>query len=265
MESYAVQLKQQSQYFEELIRKAERRISSCTAPEDLKICVSNREKGFQYYRVDRDGKRRYLKKENMAMIAEVVQRDYDRAVLKKLVDARHQLECFLRHYDVNAAEEVYHKLCAARKVLVTPIVETEEEIIQKWKEEHVGGQNNYPAAGTYLTEQGEAVRSKSEKILADLFLKYGVPYVYEPTLRLQNGKVFYPDFMLLNVRKRKNVYWEHFGLISDGEYASKSLQKLREYDAGGLAVGKDILFSMESETMPLNLREVERKIKEHLI
>jgi hypothetical protein len=265
MENYANQLRNQSKYLESLIQQVDRHIRACTVPEHQKICVTNHKKSFQYYDVDKDGKRTYLKKENMAMVAAVAQRDYDRAVMKTLLDTRYLIERFLRKYDVDAIENVYNKLCDARKVLVTPIIKPDEEFIQSWKQTHIGGKNEYPASVTFLTEQGENVRSKSEKILADLFLKYGIPYTYEPQLCLENGKCFYPDFALLNVRTRKTIYWEHFGLISDGEYAKKTLQKLSLYEESGLVVGEDLLFSMESEVMPLNITLLEQKIHQSLL
>lgn len=265
MENFAMQLKHQSDYLEKLIRKVDGRIRTCTVPENQKVCVTNHKSGFQYYDVDKDGKRTYLKKENMAMVTAVVQRDYDRAVMKTLLDARYRIDRFLRQYDMDAIEDVYNKLCNARKVLVTPIIEPDELFIQSWKQKHVGHQNDYPAATTFLTEQGEKVRSKSEKILADLFQKYEIPYAYEPQLCLENGKYFYPDFALLNVRTRKTIYWEHFGLITDGTYASKAMQKLHAYEKDGLIIGENLLFSMESEVNPLDVRSVECKIEKNLL
>ncbi|MCR5687199.1 MAG: hypothetical protein K6G58_04195 [Lachnospiraceae bacterium] len=168
-------------------------------------------------------------------------------------------------YDPTAIYGVYDKLCDARKALVTPVIPTDEEYVREWMESHAGSRNDYPASATYLTERGEQVRSKSEKILADLFGKNGIPYCYEPELILSDGRNFYPDFALLNLRTRKTVYWEHFGLVSDGEYALKSFWKLYKYEADGFEVGKDILFSVESENMPLNQRELEKKIKRFLM
>ena len=79
------------------------------------------------------------------------------------------------------------------------------------------------------TKRGEYVRSKSEKILADLFYENGIPYQYEPAFRLINGKLVYPDFVLLNVRERKTFYWEHYGLASDETYSTKNIDKLCLY------------------------------------
>lgn len=176
-----------------------------------------------------------------------------------------QIEHFMKIYNPYAIEDVYNKLCDARKALITPIIPTNETFVRNWREMHMGNQNDYPMAATYLTQQGEYVRSKSEKILADLFLKYEIPYCYEPKLQLDNGKSLFPDFAVLNIRTRKTIYWEHFGLISDEKYASNALEKLHIYEANGWTLGDNLLYSLESENIPLNIKLLEQKINDYLL
>ncbi|MCR4999092.1 MAG: hypothetical protein K6A05_04540 [Lachnospiraceae bacterium] len=250
---------------EEMIIKVDRRMRQSKFNDKRKVRICAKKTGYQYYLEGDDSPRTYVKKENLATVQAIVQHEYDERVMKELRNTKYHIDRFLCQYDMDAIENVYNKLCDARKVLVTPIIETDEDFIQSWKQQHIGQQNDYPTASTFLTEQGEKVRSKSEKILADLFLKYGIPYTYEPQLCLENGKYFYPDFALLNIRTRKTIYWEHFGLITDGTYASKAMQKIHAYDEGGLIVGENLLFSMESEEIPLDVRRVEEKIEKYLL
>ena len=146
--------------------------------------------------------------------------------------------------------------------MVNPIVESEESFVKNWLKEHIGEMNPFPEETVYLTNKGEKVRSKSEKILADMFYKLNIPYVYEARLELKNLKIIYPDFTLLRMVDRKTVYWEHFGLADDGEYASKALKKCAVYESEGFVLGRDFLFSVESRSTPLNIRALEKKIKE---
>ncbi len=265
MEDYRLQLEEQARQVDELINLAEKRLNRSQKIEKQTIRISVRRNGFQYYRVDEDGRRVYVKKKDMQSVQRSLQRDYDEEVMEVLRTLRYRIGRFLELYDITAINGVYAKLCDARKSLVTPIIPTDEDYIKEWMQIHISQQNDYPKLTTYLTEQGEQVRSKSEKILADLFHKNNIPYRYEPALILRDGRALYPDFVLLNLRTRKTVYWEHFGLVSDGEYASKSFWKLYQYEADGLKIGRDILFSIESERVPLNLRELEKKIKENLL
>jgi len=265
MENYAKQLKEQVKQLDKLILEADRRIKVSKAPESKRIVVNKKRKSFQYYELDKKGKRVYIPKEYRQVVQEVVQRDYDEAVKRALVESKSHINRFLKHYDSDAVENVYNKLCEGRKVFVTPIIPTDEDYVREWKKTHIGQQNSYPMATSYLTEQGEQVRSKSEKILADLFLKHQIPYLYEPQLKLKNGSSIYPDFAVLNLQTRKTIYWEHFGLISDGEYASKALHKLQAYEENGFVIGKDILFTSESAQAPFDIKTVEKKIKAYLL
>ena len=265
MDNYVELLKEQVKQLDKLILEADRRIKVSKAPESKRIVVNKKRKSFQYYELDKKGKRIYIPKEYRQVVQEVVQHDYNESVKKVLLETRSHINRFLKHYDSDAVENVYNKLCEGRKVFVTPIIPTDEDYVREWKKTHIGQQNSYPMATSYLTEQGEQVRSKSEKILADLFLKHQIPYLYEPQLKLKNGSSIYPDFAVLNLRTRKTIYWEHFGLISDGEYASKALHKLQAFEENGFEIGRDILFTSESSQAPFDIKMVEKKIKAYLL
>ncbi len=103
-------------------------------------------------------------------------------------------------------KQVYDRESPERRKLITPLVSTDEQYIEQWYEEHKGGQNSFAKTTAYTTVKGETVRSKSEKMIADAYHAAGVPYVYEPTVMLSNGKTKYPDFAVLNVRLRKTMY-----------------------------------------------------------
>ena len=146
-------------------------------------------------------------------------------------------------------------------MLVDPIIIPDDELVLQWHERFKTEQNGFRDELQYQTDRGELVRSKSEKILADTFNKNDVPYVYEPMIKLKNGHTLFPDFALLNVRKRKTIYWEHFGLINDPEYAQRSMKKIDEYERNNLICGDNLIFSTESHESPLNLHLIENKIR----
>lgn len=52
-----------------------------------------------------------------------------------------------------------------------------------------------------LTNRGERVRSKSEKIIADCFFRKGIPYKYECPLYLKGLGIIYPDFTILSKKQ----------------------------------------------------------------
>lgn len=233
--------------------------------ENITIRTSNREKGFQYYRCFPGEKREYIKKSEMNQVALVVQDDYNKAVRNRLVHDKKVLKEFLAQYNPEGINDVYESLCDAKKRFVNPVFKPNNSFVEEWLNKQHGEKNSYPKENSFKTENGEYVRSKSEKILADMFKNKGIPYKYEPLLELNSREIVYPDFVLLNVRTRKTYYWEHLGYISDGDYASKNLMKLRKYEEAGYFIGDNLLLSMESAKNPLNIKEIEAKIESYLL
>ena len=265
IEDYSIQLKEQVAKLENLISETQRAANAIKIQDDRPVRISKRKNGYQYYLEKDDGKLEYIRESNIDKVKRIVQRDYYNVVLDKLLTMKYRIERFLKLYDISSIEDVYNNLSDARKALVKPLIPTDESYISEWRSMNRGGMNPFPEEGLYQTLRGEKVRSKSEKILADLFAKYEIPYSYEPQVILNDGRTVYPDFALLNVRTRKTIYWEHLGLITDGEYAKNALLKLHIYEQAGIGIGKDMIISMESVKIPLNLKYVEKKIKEYLI
>ena len=95
------------------------------------------------------------------------------------------------------------------------------------------------------------MRSKSELIIADLLRKKRIPYRHEYPLNLmdpetQHMKTIYPDFMILRVRDRKVLFWEHLGLLEKPDYFRKNLSKIRTYEMNGYLPGYSLIISFET-------------------
>ena len=175
-----------------------------------------------------------------------------------------QLSHFLKKYDAKALGKIYDRLCSGRKVFVVPMEISDAAYIKQWLEEHPGEQNPYPEKGKYETEQGEFVRSKSEKILADTLYKMKIPYRYEAQCILGNQRTVYPDFTCLNVSKRKTIYWEHLGLMEASDYEVKNYEKIESYEAHGILLGDQLIISMETNERPFNVNLIRSKIDRFL-
>ena len=59
------------------------------------------------------------------------------------------------------------------------------------------------------TNNGEKVKSKAEKQIADYFSDVGIKYVYEKRFTTRNGKTIHPDFYLPDY----DVFVEYWGLV----------------------------------------------------
>ena len=234
--------------------------------EELSLSFSkHRNKNYQYYLVDKKGHRTYIKKKEMDKARKIAQREYDKSVLKTSKELLYRATQFLKLYDFSELEKIYDELNEARKRLVEPVIMPIDQYISEWRKLHPGGANSFPFEEEFITDCGEMVRSKSEKIIADLFKKYDIPYVCEPEVTLFNGKCAYPDFAVLNKRTRKTYYWEHFGRIDFEDYCKRNFNKLNEYEKSDVLLMENLLVSMESKTMPLDIKQIEEKIKRYLL
>lgn len=83
--------------------------------------------------------------------------------------------------------------------------------------------------------------------------------------RIQKFISLYDIKEFLNTRTRKNIYWEHLGILSDMDYASKNFKKIHSYEKNGYLQGRDLIITMESSDAPIDVRLVEEKIREFLL
>ncbi len=265
METYKKELEKQLALLNKLVKLSDNNLKRyCDIPDEC-ILTSSRGNVHQYYRRDLEsGKRKYLRKNKLNEIRPIIQKEYERKLNNELHSQLSRVKSFLKNYDISMITDVYSKTCDAKRSLITPIIMPDEEYIEKWFHDNPSGQNTYPVKVTFETMNGENVKSKSEKIIADMLLKEGIPYVYEPRLSLDGGIYKYPDFATLNIGTRKTIYWEHFGRLSDEGYCLSNFNKLMIYERNGIVLGDNLIITMESEDMPLEIRSVKENIKSYL-
>lgn len=265
MQDFSKQLYEQLNELEELLSMSEKAMRKLTRLPQGRMFVKGSHGYPQYYFQDaKTAQIRYLHSSENKLITQLAQLDYERKLTSLLKKQKSILSHFLSTYDVNSIHALYDNLCLARKSIVTPVLLSDDAYVKSWLEEHPGNQNPYPEPGKYLTERGESVRSKSEKIIADELYKADIPYQYEPALELNGYNTIYPDFVVLNVKRRKTIYWEHFGLLDDMDYAQKGLRKIELYEKNGLFLGTDLILSMESTDETLDIRKIQEKIELYL-
>ena len=232
---------------------------------DYTLVQKKSNKCYQYYYRDETKNLIYIKADDKQLAKRLAQKEYYEKLLANLYAQEKSIERFLCKYNGTYLKDSYEGLADGKKRLVHPIEKTDDEFITEWRNRYIGEQNSYDFSVSYTTNKGEEVRSKSEKILADLFAKYGVIYKYEPEITLYNGRKAYPDFALLNIRERKTYFWEHFGLASDESYSDKNLAKLAKYEKSGILLGDNLIVSVEAEGIGIDIKLVEEKIKRLLM
>ena len=100
-----------------------------------------------------------------------------------------------------------------------------------------------------------------EKIIADKLYSMGIPYRYECPILMKNGIKVHPDFTVLKMPEREEVYLEHLGMMDDMEYVESVIRKLNTYEKNGIYLGIHLFITYETAKYPLSLRQLEELIK----
>jgi hypothetical protein len=231
-----------------------------------RLRIDNKKSKCQYYYMDRKENSsaghngRYMKKEELPLAKAIAQRDYDAIALKKAKERKKCIDTFINKYAKTDLKELYNKTHPQRRVLIETDVISDEEYVRRWLAVEYKGKSE--VEDDIVTERGECVRSKSEKIIADKLNMLNIPYRYEYPLMLDNGKTVYPDFTILKMPERKEVYFEHFGMIDDEEYFEHMIYKLNSYENNGIYMGINLFITYETSKKPLNTKTLNYKLKE---
>lgn len=120
---------------------------------------------------------------------------------------------------------------------------------------------------TYVSLNGEKVRSKSELIIADRLKSAGVMYVYEPPTALDEDglEIWHPDFLCLNSRTGRTMYWEHFGMLDNSDYRKSFSYKIERYAKAGILIGVNLIMTTECSEHQLNTEHIDILIKKFLL
>lgn len=230
-----------------------------------KIHVVNSGKRIQYYlRTDsKDKSGKYMSKKDTKQIRDYLQKAYDEKIIKCVYREIDILEKFVNQYKKSCTKirQTYATYPEVMKGLVIPIDYSDEDYINKWQTVPFT-KNPYISKNVeYKTERGEIVRSKSELNIANTLSKYHIPYKYECPVTLKNGGTVYPDFTILAMKSRKEIYWEHRGMMDDREYLKNTVKKMKQYTKNNIIVGINLILTEESLESPLGTDEIEAVIK----
>ena len=216
-----------------------------------------------YYYLKTDGSENILAvKDDQPLIEAIIQKQYYEKVLKVSKQESKALRNVLAHYPQKTAEDIYSTLSEERQKFVKPIIPTTEQFVKEWQEKPYKPKEFKEGPPIFETLRGERVRSKSEQIIADRLYVNGIPYKYECPLKI-NNKVIHPDFTILRISDRKELYHEHLGKTDDEKYQNDNVPRLNNYILGGYLLGDTLFLSFESSTTPLDVRVIDRMIQEH--
>ena len=201
----------------------------------------------------------------MELVRQLAQKKYNQSILKKAEIRLKQVKKITRDYSDDEIEQIYDKLHKERQLLVMPIEPTWEQKLAQWDGETYQGKEFYEGTAVIITEKGERVRSKSEKILADYFYRNNIIYKYEKPLFLKGYGTVYPDFTFLSRKTGEEIYWEHEGMMDKSDYAKTAVKKLESYQKNGIYLGERLIATFETEQTLLNSQIIQQLVQKYLL
>lgn len=217
----------------------------------------------QYYLRRENHQLEYISSKNQSKISSLVNAHYVRRVLPKLKKNYRAAKKFLELHSGLEEFQIAEALPIAMQQLNGNLFACRAAEVEAWQSKPYERNPRYMEHLIYESQRGEMMRSKSEVFIANRILAYKLPYKPECPLFIESiEKTWYPDFMLLNPRTLEVVIWEHFGLMSDPDYAKAACQKIKIYRDNGFVIGKNLIVTFEADGVPLTIKEIDKCIEE---
>lgn len=231
---------------------------------DLLVCPGSTKQSFRYYlrKNPQDKRGSYLNKTKAKEKAYFARKKYYKALLKNIDKELLALKSITKHQLSDSIIETYQALNPGVKRLIKPINVDDEEYIKKWKKQTYEGLGfDKKDTTAFYSELGERMRSKSEVLIANALTKSNLPYKYESPVAIKNGTSLYPDFTILDIKRRRTVYWEHLGKMGDVSYVMRNIWKLDEYKKIDIRLGINLFITYESSINALGTDDINRTIE----
>lgn len=226
--------------------------------------VTHNHGSVQFYHNKKKGdtKGEYIKKKDENIAVRLAQQDYDRKFIQYLMNKRTMLKNLLGSIKEISDKKIddmniYNSLSVDRKRLVDSHIIDDITYKEEWIKDNYLGKGFTENDPEIITEKGERVRSKSEKLIADKLYMMDIPYRYECPITLRGIGKIYPDFTILKVESRKEVILEHFGMMDNPDYSDKAIKKINMFEKNGYNMGDNLLCTFETSKTPINMKNVE--------
>lgn len=224
-------------------------------------------KVLQYYLITKKGDTigKYLQRSQNNFAEDLLTYEYNKKALSSLQNELKLITSLLSFCQKKSVEKLFTGFSKHKQKIIRPVTLSNKEYAEQWQAISYKGNPFDFSTSEFYTSKGERVRSKSEVIIADTLSRLNIPYRYEYPLELKNQNyTIYPDFCCLNLSTRKEIYWEHFGMMDDTEYATKAVNKINSMSSNGYFSGKNAIFTFETQVSPLNTKNLEKIIDEYL-
>lgn len=264
--TYENELEKRKIQLEKIIKSKQNKVNEKSHLKTAgKIRIVPHKNTMQFYLITKknDTTGKYLPRQKDDLAKALIQYDYDEKILRSAKRELGAIKNLLSHNKKSGIQKIFQRFSKNRKLFVDPVTLPDNDYETQWIAQKNTG-NDFFNSPEFLTANGEKVRSKSEVIIADTLSRMKIPYKYEVPLELKNGTTIYPDFCCLNLRTRQEVFWEHFGLMDDPDYISKTISKIQNMQESSYKLGENFIFTMEKPELPLNPKFVQKMVEKYL-
>ncbi len=263
MDGLKMMLQKEEIRLEKIIQETKNRLNQ--APEGT-LRLSKCQGKVQYYHGAGVNKRgTYISVVDRELPRKLAQKSYDEKLLCLALKRKNQIKSITKDYEDGEIETIYWKEHPERRKLIQPVEPTWKQKLTQWKSVEYKGKEFEEGLPVIMTEKGERVRSKSEKIMADYFYRHGIEYKYECPLYLKGMGMVYPDFTFLSEKSGEEIYWEHNGKMDDPTYAKKAVRKIQTYENNQIFLGERLILTYETEQNILSTAKIEQMVTRYLI
>ena len=209
-----------------------------------------------------DNSTSYIPVSNISLAKELAKKKELQLKLNVLKDKAYSLETIINY--PSTAENHYNAFRLNPRISTLLDYKVASDNINQWENDPFNQNPKYPEQLTFPCPSGNIVRSKSE-VFIDMALNANqIPYRYECELKL-GQQTFYPDFTLMHPLSGELLYWEHFGLMNNDDYAYSAFNKLKLYYNHGIIPGSNLIITFESKNKPFTYTEAEAALSFLLI
>lgn len=226
---------------ESIVKFSEKKISKL--PEG-RLRVSMKKGKPYFYHCQKNHSGKYLKAVDFPLCVKLANREKYEELIKR---CKSFLECaypLRERFVSNNWRDFATALHPSKMQLYDNDIVSDDDYEVAWLDELP--LSTYDEKHKIPTKRGDFVRSKSEKEIADILYDLGIPYRYEAKIFLDGNEKF-PDFTILDKVNRKEIYWEHFGILDMEDYAANSIYKIDEYSRFGYHLYEDLIISCETK------------------
>lgn len=231
-------------------------------PEGNLICAKNNSY-YKWYLQSRHHSV-YLPKKEKRLACQLAQKKYDQLRRMDLQKERSACQGYLRRADGVGSQaerlmenEEYERLLERRFCTIRKELET-------WAEEEYEVYQGCPEKLILKGTQGKRLRSKSEVMIDHVLYRAGIPFRYEAKLLLE-GMTVHPDFTIRHPQTGEYYYWEHFGMMDYPEYCDRACKKIKSYCSQGIYPSVQLILTYETKVHPLDMRSVEKIVREYFL